>query len=254
MTDEAAKLLRELHTSGQTGLAILIVILVVLVLAGAWMFFLQRRFIALTVDTHKIIDSKIKAADALREESRKSQEYSSSDIVSRINSLGSINDELRKEIERLSAQQKSLADSQSAFRQSVKDSIAIGLQDIKERMSSVTVNEILTQIPTAFKDDLQVTVVEATRQVVAEATKLLQRAPSELIDLDGLTRELEKRLHYLLREMLPPWLDPRDWREREYYEKYDKHLDELARRMAYHLTRHRQAPNPSLQPTAVGGG
>jgi hypothetical protein len=238
MTDEAAKLLRELHASGQTGLAILIVILAVLILAGIGVFLLQRRFITLTVEAQKVIDAKMRAADTMREESRKSQEFYAADVIARINALSTINDELRKEIERLSVQQKGLRDSQAAFRMSVKDSISIGLQDIKDRMTSLTVNEILSQIPDAFKDDLQLTVADATKQVVADVTNILQKSPSDLIDYEAITRELEGRLRKVLQNIRLPYPDPIHGWNGEYNQFWDQYAEQLAFRVARHLRRY----------------
>ena len=239
MAQEVTKLLQELQRNGQTGLMILLLILVVLVVAGLWMYILQKRFIALAVETQKLIDAKVGAADSLREESRKSQEFSAADISQRIVALTTINDELRKEVERLAVQQKTLAESQAAFRQSVKDSITVGLEDIRDRMASVSVTQILEQIPEVFKEDLQSTLLEATRKVIAETTEMLRRSPSDIINIEELASQIQYRLRQVMEEFPLPWMpgDPRDWRHRDYREYYERHIDMLAERIAYHMRR-----------------
>jgi len=245
MTEEVTKFLKALNDAGQTGTIVLIIILCVLVIAGLWMFFLQKRMISLTIDAQKVIDSKIKAADALREESRKNQEFASQDISSRIDSLININDELRKEIDRLAKQQKSLADSQSAFRQSVKDSISVGLEDIKERLTSVKVTEILDQIPENFRNDLQNSLVDVSKQVIQDTVTRLKETPADIIDYNSLSREIHHVIAKAMEDFSFPWMHPdfrEDWRYRSdnygYREYQERYFDFLAERIAYHLRRY----------------
>src|SRR5687768_139737 len=148
MSQEAIQLLKELHNSGQTGTLILIVVLLVIIAASVWMIWQQKRVIALVKDSQGAVDSNIRAADSLREESRRSQEMSQKVITDRIDSLVRINDELRKEIERLDKNQED-------FQKAVKKAIDIGIDDLKGRINQVTVGEILDGIPKKFRSDLE---------------------------------------------------------------------------------------------------
>lgn len=132
MTNEAASLLRELHSAGQTGAIILIAILAMLGAAAIWQLYLQKRWIAM-------IETRILVADALREDSR----LATQEITSRIDSLIKINDELRKEIDRLSERQSSLESKQL----DVDVSLRSGFTKVERLIAGFDANEMAERLP-----------------------------------------------------------------------------------------------------------
>ncbi len=245
MSEEIAKLIKELHQAGQTGLIVLFVILAVLLIAGVWMYILQRRTINMLVEAQSVIDAKIKAADSLREESRKSQEMSSSDLSGRIDGLATINDDLRKEVERLSGQQQAMRQSQNDFKQSVKESIKIGLQEIKSQLADVKLTELLDEVPESFRNDLQQQITETSRAVIEDVIHRLKESPTELIEISEINRDLRHAIDRVIRDNVPmppqywdrDYLDRDEWRHcwGRYHEDY---ANFLAERIAHHLRRH----------------
>jgi low affinity Fe/Cu permease len=224
MLKEYADLLHELRAMGQIGAIVLIILLSLVVIACLWMLFLQKRFINLTSEAQKFIDGKMRAADMLREEDRRNQEVSINDVRSRIDSLAKINDELRKEIDRLAKQQKGLADSQAAFRQSVKDSITLGLDDINERLTSVTLTEIADQIPPNFKAELQRNLIDVSKQVAADTIARLKNSPEIFdqyfsIEIRGAVSRAIERL-----PLLPFDPSPDEFRFRQNLEYFVNHV------------------------------
>ena len=260
MSDEAIRILQELHKSGQTGIIIIIIALGIATALSIWIILQQRRAIGLMKDTSLAVDQKLKSAesnmksaDSLREESRKSQEISQRIITDRIDSLVNINDELRKEIQRL--EQK-----QTSFEESVKKAIEVGIEDIKNRVNHATVSEILEAVPKQFRSDLEKEIIGTSERVVNHFVTKLRDAPDTLIDQESLTQIIRHSLDRVVPECIHRWMslpaDPRLREEIEYHirkgatpeyiwERYGKHymypfisdefIDHLADRIARRL-------------------
>jgi hypothetical protein len=126
----------------------LIVALVVVVTAGGWLIWIQQQAMKRFEITAKAIENQLKAADAIRqesraaietqikgpdtirEESRKAQETAHKDLMDRFTVVQS-------ELQRLQSKQENL-------KESVKNAISVGLKDIQERLTSFKLSEIVT--------------------------------------------------------------------------------------------------------------
>jgi chromosome segregation ATPase len=126
----------------------LIVALVVVVTAGGWLIWIQQRAMkrfeitakaienqlkaadAIRQESRAAIETQIKGADTIREESRKAQETAHKDLMDRFTVVQS-------ELQRLQSKQESL-------KESVKNAISVGLKDIQERLTSFKLSEIVT--------------------------------------------------------------------------------------------------------------
>jgi len=124
------------------------VALVVVVTAGGWLIWIQQQAMKRFEITAKAIENQLKAADAIRqesraaiepqikgadtirEESRKAQETAHKDLMDRFTVVQS-------ELQRLQSKQESL-------KESVKNAISVGLKDIQERLTSFKLSEIVT--------------------------------------------------------------------------------------------------------------
>ena len=122
--------------------------LVVVVTAGGWLIWIQQQAMKRFEITAKAIENQLKAADAIRqesraaiepqikgadtirEESRKAQETAHKDLMDRFTVVQS-------ELQRLQSKQESL-------KESVKNAISVGLKDIQERLTSFKLSEIVT--------------------------------------------------------------------------------------------------------------
>jgi uncharacterized protein HemX len=126
----------------------LIVALVVVVTAGGWLIWIQQQAMkrfeitakaienqlkaadAIRQESRAAIETQIKGADTIREESRKAQETAHKDLMDRFTVVQS-------ELQRLQSKQESL-------KESVKNAISVGLKDIQERPTSFKLSEIVT--------------------------------------------------------------------------------------------------------------
>jgi hypothetical protein len=126
----------------------LIVALVVVVTAGGWLIWIQQQAMkrfeitakaienqlkaadAIRQESRAAIETQIKGADTIREESRKAQETAHKDLMDRFTVVQS-------ELQRLQSKQESL-------KESVKNAISVGLKDIQERLTSFKLSEIVT--------------------------------------------------------------------------------------------------------------
>src|SRR4051794_7526982 len=138
MTDEFAKILKELRTSGQTGFFVLLIALLAIIVAAVWLIWLQRESIKklnlLSKESElriKEIDVSIKAADAARSESRESQKIEQNLLKDQLDSVLRVNDGFRQDLQRLNQKQDDLKNN-------VHQSIEIGLREIKERLYDVS--------------------------------------------------------------------------------------------------------------------
>jgi len=124
------------------------VALVVVVTAGGWLIWIQQQAMkrfeitakaienqlkaadAIRQESRAAIETQIKGADTIREESRKAQETAHKDLMDRFTVVQS-------ELQRLQSKQESL-------KESVKNAISVGLKDIQERLTSFKLSEIVT--------------------------------------------------------------------------------------------------------------
>lgn len=122
--------------------------LVVVVTAGGWLIWIQQQAMkrfeitakaienqlkaahAIRQESRAAIETQIKGADTIREESRKAQETAHKDLMDRFTVVQS-------ELQRLQSKQESL-------KESVKNAISVGLKDIQERLTSFKLSEIVT--------------------------------------------------------------------------------------------------------------
>jgi len=135
VTEEVAKILKELHSTGQIGFFVLLVALLAVVAAAAWLIWLQRESIRklnlLSKESElriKEIDTSIKAADSARLESRESQKIDQGLLKDQLDAVLRVNEGFRQDIQRLNQKQDDL-------KKNVRESIDIGLREIKARIS-----------------------------------------------------------------------------------------------------------------------
>src|SRR5262245_52313994 len=133
---EAAKFIMLIRDQGQTVIVILIIILLSAIATSVWIIWQQRQAIALVKDSRGFVDEKLKsveanmkAADTLREEGRKTQEASHAETIRVFESAMKVNDELRKEMDRINKKQED-------FQIKIKQSIDVGIRDIQDRMKN----------------------------------------------------------------------------------------------------------------------
>jgi hypothetical protein len=196
MSQEAIQILKELHNSGQIGVLILIVALLVIIAASIWMIWQQKRSIALIKDSQGVIDQKLKSADSLREESRKSQEMNQKEMTDRIDSLVKINNDLRTEVERFDKKQVE-------FQKVVKEAIDLGINDLKGRINQVTVGEIIEGIPKGFRIDLEAEMMKTSERVLNQFLIELKKLPDNIMHeypmikaIDIIAHSLERKIEY----------------------------------------------------------
>src|SRR5690349_12548769 len=106
--EQILRALRDLYNGGQTGFLILIAVFAVAVLLLGYLIYAQRQALSFVDSrikavgaTIQTVDLQMKAADAVRLESREAQERRAKDITDRVTTIATINDELRKELERV---------------------------------------------------------------------------------------------------------------------------------------------------------
>ena len=103
--------------------------LVVVVTAGGWLIWIQQQAMKRFEITAKAIENQLKAADAIRQESRAA-------IETQIKGADRFT-VVQSELQRLQSKQESL-------KESVKNAISVGLKDIQERLTSFKLSEIVT--------------------------------------------------------------------------------------------------------------
>jgi hypothetical protein len=123
VTNETLSLLRSLKDSGRTGTYILAVALIVVVGTAAWMIFLQRQSLTKFAQLSQAQDSQLKVIET----TIRSQEFVQRGLETQHSVVKATNEELRAELQRIKQ-------SQDALKQSVKDTIDAGLDDITKRL------------------------------------------------------------------------------------------------------------------------
>ena len=165
-------LLQNIYSGGEFGLFALLGAFLIVVGMLVYLLYAQNKVISFVDTRLRTIDTQMTAAGAIREESRAAQEFSAKEISDRVQVLTSINDELRTELDRIKKSQVVLIESQNhilsnqtRLKDDVKTYIDAGLEDIKDRISTVTVTEIMEQIPQSVKSDIESTVKKAYSEV-----------------------------------------------------------------------------------------
>jgi hypothetical protein len=217
-SNDAAQILsalRDLYNEGQTGFLVLIAVFVVAVLLFSYLIYAQRQALSFVdsrikaVDqqmkalgaTIQTVDLQMKAADAVRLESREAQESSAKDITGRVETIATINDELRKELERIKNSQNMLVDTQRGLiashkqlKEDIKTYITLGLDDIKERMSTVTVTQLIEQLPPVMKAEIDSTMKDMYDSVAKTATERFQTISTDSVVRSEFINKLEEKL------------------------------------------------------------
>jgi hypothetical protein len=192
MTEELAKILRELHSTGQTGSFIIFVILLAFVVAAIWVIWLQRQTIQklniLFEESNlriKEVEATIKAADAARAESRESQKIEQGLLKDQLDAVLKVNEGFRQDIQCLNQKQDDL-------RENVRKSIDIGLQEIREKLYEISVKEIVSEIPASFRQELEGELTETSERILCNMMKKFKQAPEQLVDLEAVKIVVER--------------------------------------------------------------
>jgi hypothetical protein len=182
----------------------------------------------------------MKAADAVRNESRESQKIQQTLVKDQVETLLKVNDGFRQDIVRLNAKQDGLRDS-------VKGVIKVGLQEIKEQMYTVSIKEILNEIPRTFRTDLEAELSLAIERTIQNVVEKLKSSSVDSISdeamfafasraSDVVARRLEDKLRRRFDDprLSDPWLT----------ERYvDRVADQIWMRLEYrssHICRYRE--------------
>jgi hypothetical protein len=212
MTKEALDILKDLHSSGQTGLAVMIVALLVIVASVAWVAWAQRQVMKKfdlnikTIEAQiKAADASIRAADSSRQESRAEQATAHKLVMDQFNTVLKTNKELRTEISRIEQKQEGLKDS-------IKNTITIGLEDIRQRLVAIKVTDLIEQIPDKFRNDLETELMSASERLTKSLIEKLRELPDDFLTKnqaaqDVIVQQVEKALTRVLRDKVD-WFYP----------------------------------------------
>jgi len=192
MTEEVAKILRELHSTGQNGIFIIVIISLAVIAAAIWLIWLQRQMIKklnlLSKESDqriKEVEATIKAADSTRNESRESQKISQGLLKDQLDTVLKVNEGFRQDIQRLNQKQDDL-------RENVRKSIDIGLKEIREKLYEISVKEIVSEIPASFRQDLESELTESSERILHNMIQKFKNAPEEMVDIDAVQIIAEK--------------------------------------------------------------
>jgi hypothetical protein len=167
---EVAKLLRELLASGQFG--IIIIALIIVIGAAVLAIYLQRQTLSQIKSLLNAANLNMQAADRVRAETKAAQDEQRERWQSQYDVVRNTNEELRKELERLSKELERIRSDQQKLEDNVKESIRLGFNQMKSYVNQRTVREIIEQVPESFRADL---IKETERAVEAGSDLLNQR-------------------------------------------------------------------------------
>src|SRR5262249_13903178 len=155
-----------------------------------------------------------KAADAARAESRESQKIEQDVLRDQQNLLKDqldavlkVNDGLRVDLVRVKQKQDGIRDT-------VKESISVGLQEIREQLYEISVKEIVDHVPHKFREDLEAELSAAAERIMNDLISKLRDSPGELVDADAITAVAEKAVRVALAQWPNPFQEL-DYRLRE---------------------------------------
>jgi len=167
---DAIQFLRDLLSSGQLG--VIIIGLIIIIGGALWVVWIQRQMMA-RFDIHmKAVELNMKAADSAREASKAAQDEFKEGMQKHLDIVIKTNDELRKELERLQS-------NQTKFESEIKTAISIGLDELKVSLSRTTVSEIVGKVPEQFKQDLEKEINQAADRAFRDVMQRLKTADSE---------------------------------------------------------------------------
>jgi hypothetical protein len=207
------KTVEENQAAGNKWTVIVLLALIITSMSAVWVVWLQRQVMKkydLIEAQIKAIDPQIKAADSLRLESRSSQDQGQKLIMDQLNAVIQRGEFLQKEIERLEKKQDGL-------KQSVKNAIDVGLEDIKLRLTNISVSEFLNEIPPKFRSDLETEITTASNRVAQDFIQKVRELPEIKVD-DKVVKSVTDRMEKVVRDVVGN------------YEPY-----RFERGMAYHL-------------------
>jgi|GEM_PF-6247103 len=255
--EKVPELINQLYQQGQTGLAILIAGLIIVILGGIWIIFLQRntikQFEALSSKNEqqiKLIESQIKAADSFRKERNEVQQNTVDSLNNQFDVVIKTNDELRKELTRINLKQDALKAKQNKLEQTVNKAITLGLEDIKDRITKISVQELMKEIPKEFRQDLESEVSIVSEKVLDNYVSKLKNSEFEIDHVvvgDFIEKSIMSNLHLFsnefedrFRNMINNFLIPTEYFEnyyndRRWKEYRERYVDLLAERIAYYL-------------------
>ena len=248
VTQEIAKILKELYTTGQFASFFLISSLILIVLITIWIIWFQRQIIKKLNLLSNSNNQRIKTVEALMKATSESQKMAHSSMKDQFDIVVRTNDELRKEIGRVDEKQED-------FEKKVKESISIGFRDVKARLNQISVSELLNEIPEKFRKDLEKEINTTSERVIQHLTHRLKQAPDEMIDEKALLIVVEKTVHAVFHENMFPlnrkareefdyYMDRSGRIPPEFYTKYgfpplnifdEEMLVKLAKYIAYHI-------------------
>lgn len=166
---EITATLAALKSAGEMGfwiiaVCLLVVILVaVVVLINQWIVINRFKLTAKSTEEKlKGVDIQLKSIDTRikeRELGVKERDELRGIFSQQFSIVKETNSELRIELTRLSGRQ-------DKFEDSVRQSITVGLQDIKNRLTQISVKEIMAQVPEDFRKDIEAEFYKSLKDAV----------------------------------------------------------------------------------------
>jgi hypothetical protein len=206
---ELSATLAALRSAGEIGFWILAVFLIIVIALVAIVAVYQRivigRFQAAakaSEEAFKTVDTKLRTFDTQlktvetslkeRELGVKERDELRNIFSQQFAFVKDTNTELRTEITRLREQQTDLKNSMNA-------TITAGLQDIRERLTQVSVREIIAQVPDSFRKDLESEFSAALRVAIQKMNDHLGDKNAVQQYIDTLTAEFKSEIAHVSR-------------------------------------------------------
>jgi hypothetical protein len=128
---------------------------------------------------------------------------------------------------------KRLEQKQDGLKDSIKNAITIGLEEIKGRVSSISLTDIVDQIPVNFRADLERELQGASDRAVGYLATKFRELPAGTINIseeirDALLDHVDEAVSQAAKRFA-----------RHPFGVDDQAVEYLAKRIAYHLHYHR---------------
>ena len=212
---EIAQLISDLLSGGRTGIVILS--LAVLIGAAAYVIWLQRQAMGRFDSLVSSVDLSMKAADTARAQSVAVQQEVREGLEKQFDFVLKTNEELRKELER-----QKLA--QAKFEQDVKNALSVGFKELKGTLATVTVSEIVDEIPESFRRDLESEIATTTEKAINNLINRIRDPETglenEILPREELTKKIEEVADNVYNRMM---------------ERYSHQFDDIGNRIRYEI-------------------
>jgi hypothetical protein len=243
---ELSATLAALRSAGETGFWILAISLLIVIALVAIALVYQRMVIGrfqaasrATEETFKGVDAQLKTVDAQlktidtslkeRELGVKERDELRNIFSQQLSIFKETNTELRTEMSRIREQQKGL-------KESLNKTITAGLEDIRDRMTQISVKEIIAQVPETFRQDLEAEFSASLQAAITRINTQLQEKDVMNEYIEAVKEQISRELKDMLSAYTSDF-DPRRFVPELIYrgvveETGDRHLaDRIARRI-----------------------